>query len=606
MGQHGQQFGSVNQAMAQFLQTYTNGVQQNSKTTKHETIGSQNDSACAYPDFVYNAHNAYQDYTEEGFDDEGVIIGSGTYTAQALPSRSRTRHARTHTQTALDLPAAYAPLFDVPNLLPTEQRSWYSHPSPQQSYLEAQALSAVEDNYPSVIAYQSRTETYRELPPQILRAYISWRTQLRHGAYSAPPLHFLKLYIREMIYGIHIADPEEGFQNIKQLYARSQDPDSLFLLTGALIDYAAYFDIDANELQELPRVAYQYKVHAFTEAKRALQNTLEPKVHRLFPLAAPNLEERMAMSLLDLTNNTREPLFTARKMAYAFNHVLCGVLLSLEHHYQTRRQRDLFRELFGSPILLSHVPFNFMQVYEAHPHADTHYVISPIQAYTCKQGIWTSTFFPHEMPGQELMNQIIQASAHAVRQAFDPSHTPEQQIKLPKYQQKFIRDELSHYQKLGGHYIAPVIQIDTSQLSAIRTTAAQLREALLTDEERADESCTVKFIDEEHADDCQHDTCASKAPADDEPICADETQSIQELLPYEREYLQALLDKRTNHAAHILTQQHCSLDLLVDHINELFFDILGDTLLELSNGQATIIDDYLEDLKGYLHHDISS
>ena len=42
-----------------------------------------------------------------------------------------------------------------------------------------------------------------------------------------------------------------------------------------------------------------------------------------------------------------------------------------------------------------------------------------------------------------------------------------------------------------------------------------------------------------------------------------------------------------------------SLDMLVDSINDKFFDLLGDTALEFDmSGRPTIIEDYLEDVRG--------
>ena len=45
-----------------------------------------------------------------------------------------------------------------------------------------------------------------------------------------------------------------------------------------------------------------------------------------------------------------------------------------------------------------------------------------------------------------------------------------------------------------------------------------------------------------------------------------------------------------------------SLDMLVDGINEKLFELLGDTALEFDlSGKPTIIEDYLEDVRGAIH-----
>ena len=43
-----------------------------------------------------------------------------------------------------------------------------------------------------------------------------------------------------------------------------------------------------------------------------------------------------------------------------------------------------------------------------------------------------------------------------------------------------------------------------------------------------------------------------------------------------------------------------SLDMLVDSINEKLFDLVGDTVLEFGDAGPVLVEDYEQDLRGYL------
>ena len=67
------------------------------------------------------------------------------------------------------------------------------------------------------------------------------------------------------------------------------------------------------------------------------------------------------------------------------------------------------------------------------------------------------------------------------------------------------------------------------------------------------------------------------------------------LTAQERALLDALLAHKEPPAA-----AGASLDMLVDSINEKLFDLVGDTVLEFGDVGPALIEDYEQDLRGYL------
>ena len=127
------------------------------------------------------------------------------------------------------------------------------------------------------------------------------------------------------------------------------------------------------------------------------------------------------------------------------------------------------------------------------------------------------------------------------------------------------------------------IEIDLSKLAGIRSTAAVTRDALLVDEEREDAG-----------------TPASPEPAGAESAgvgaaATDQTQKDEKDTPLglstaELEFVRALLEGRAPAAN--------SMDLLVDAINEKFFDLVGDVVIEFgADGAPTLVEDYVEDVR---------
>ena len=86
---------------------------------------------------------------------------------------------------------------------------------------------------------------------------------------------------------------------------------------------------------------------------------------------------------------------------------------------------------------------------------------------------------------------------------------------------------------------------------------------------------------------------AAAAPAD----------ATNELAPAADAYLRALLEHNAVQAESAVVQSEQSEDMLVDTINEAFFDLVGDTVIEFSAAGPQIIEDYEADVRGYLDHE---
>ena len=184
---------------------------------------------------------------------------------------------------------------------------------------------------------------------------------------------------------------------------------------------------------------------------------------------------------------------------------------------------------------------------------------------------------------------------------------------------------------------------DSSQLAGIRSAAAVTREALLTDEER-DQDTAVETVEKtptqdgtiraeknaqplnwpgsetELGDEAKQSAArnleakqpelvgapapstvllAAIAPAGNVPP-QNEGPSDSPLSPAQAAYLQALLTEDEGAKTEAVHRAGISEDMLVDAINEALFDLLGDTAIEFGSTGPQVIEDYEDDVRGVL------
>ncbi len=68
--------------------------------------------------------------------------------------------------------------------------------------------------------------TYQAMTDAQLRGYFSWRTKLRKGNLEKTSLSFAFMHIYELLNGIGVASPEEGFHALKQFWTAYRELDA--------------------------------------------------------------------------------------------------------------------------------------------------------------------------------------------------------------------------------------------------------------------------------------------------------------------------------------------------------------------------------------------
>ena len=507
-------------------------------------------------------------------------------------------------------------------------------------YRQGLLMADFEDDCPYNGIFKSYFPTYNAMSDRQLRGYFTWRARVRRGTVEETSTSFAFLYLYELICGIGVTDPLDGFRKIKSFWEsyRAFEPGIDRFARVWLQDYAVFHGLDPQLLSDSKTVLFD---KALIELRRAARDLTPPStgkapkrrkssepVLRLPPDEAR--EERLmaaidALSTYNLANSRLN-----RSHHRDLRHVACAVYVRMARYYDTHRKTGIVASLFGEETAMPYTMFASAVFFAPERHEDCEYRLDPIHVYRCQNGFWECMRIHGSRQKSSKLGEMMRACDQRLRLALDPGH-PLKEEKVPKYLAKIIDDEIVAWLSWDAAHQPVKIDIDLSQLGHIRSAAAQTREALLIDEEREDGTPTEAestFFEQpvvEPASDVIAQPVATVMPQDeaDEPTVSTEQFGIVAPLlapepapstttpvdaatalgPAADAYLRALLEQDTAQAASAVAQSGQSEDMLVDNINEALFDLVGDTVIEFGAAGPQIIEDYEADVRGYLDHE---
>lgn len=509
-------------------------------------------------------------------------------------------------------------------------------------YRQGLLMADFEDDCPYNGTFKSYFPTYNAMSDRQLRGYFTWRAQVRRGTVEETSTSFAFLYLYELICGIGVDDPLDGFSKIKAFWDayRAFEPGIDRFARVWLQDYAVFHGLDPKLLRDSKTVMFD---NALIELRRAARDLapapapsdLAPKRRKssesLLPLPPDEAREGRLMAAINALstynlNNSRLDRSHHRDL----RHVACAVYVRMARYYDTHRKTGIVASLFGEETAMPYTMFASAVFFAPNRHEDCEYRLDPIHIYRCQNGFWECMRIHGSRQKSSKLGEMMRACDQRLRLALDPAH-PLKEEKVPKYLAKIIDDEIVAWLSWDAAHQPVKIDIDLSQLGHIRSAAAQTREALLIDEEREDaapveaEATLIEQPSTEPAPDMTAEPGEMTIQQDepDEPtVSAEEfgvvapllvsvpapvtpapTEAATELAPAATAYLRALLEQNAAQATSTVERSGQSEDMLVDSINEAFFDLVGDTVIEFGSAGPQIIEDYEADVRGYLDHE---
>lgn len=509
-------------------------------------------------------------------------------------------------------------------------------------YRQGLLMADFEDDCPYNGTFKSYFPTYNAMSDRQLRGYFTWRAQVRRGNIEETSTSFAFLYLYELICGIGVDDPLDGFDKIKAFWDayRAFEPGIDRFARVWLQDYAVFHGLDPRLLRDSKTVMFDNALIELRRAARDLAPAQAPsgQTAKRRKTSEPTLplppdearEERLmaainALSTYNLNNSRLD-----RGHHLDLRHVACAVYVRMARYYDTHRKTGIVASLFGEETAMPYTMFASAVFFAPERHEDCEYRLDPIHIYRCQNGFWECMRIHGSRQKSSKLGEIMRACDQRLRLALDPSH-PLKEEKVPKYLAKIIDDEIVAWLSWNATHQPVKIDIDLSQLGHIRSAAAQTREALLIDEEREDD--TTADVEEADSGQPEAEPVANMivepvaAPMEqdeaDEPTISTEqfgvvapllapapapatamsADTASALVPAAEGYLRALLEQNAAQAASAVARSDQSEDMLVDSINEALFDLVGDTVIEFGATGPQIIEDYEADVRGYLDHE---
>lgn len=509
-------------------------------------------------------------------------------------------------------------------------------------YRQGLLMADFEDDCPYNGTFKSYFPTYNAMSDRQLRGYFTWRAQVRRGTVEETSTSFAFLYLYELICGIGVDDPLDGFNMIKAFWDayRAFEPGIDRFARVWLQDYAVFHGLDPKLLRDSKTVMFD---NALIELRRAARDLVPapapscqtPK-HRktsepTLPLPPDEVrEERLmaainALSTYNLSNSRLD-----RSHHRDLRHVACAVYVRMARYYDTHRKTGIVASLFGEETAMPYTMFASAVFFAPERHEDCEYRLDPIHIYRCQNGFWECMRIHGSRQKSSKLGEMMRACDQRLRLALDPAH-PLKEEKVPKYLAKIIDDEIVAWLSWDAAHQPVKIDIDLSQLGHIRNAAAQTREALLIDEEREDGTpveAEATLIEQPNTESAPGMTAEPgemtiRQDEPDEPTVSTEefgvvapllvsmsapvtpapTEAANKLAPAADAFLRALLEQNAAQATSAVAHSGQSEDMLVDTINEALFDLVGDTVIEFSAAGPQIIEDYEADVRGYLDHE---
>lgn len=539
-------------------------------------------------------------------------------------------------QMANYLPDRYREMRAISRWLPGEnggQGRWLTEA--ELFWRQGTFMADFEDDCPYHGTFKAFYPTYNAMSDRQLRGYFTWRAAVRRGRVEETSLSFAYVYLYELLCGIGVDSPREGFGLIKGFWEayRTYAPEIDRYARVWLQDYAVYHGLDPQLLADQKALAHDRMLMELKTAQDTALAHAAPaqpagrkRSSNTGALLPPDsdVEQRLLAAIDALSTYRISTSRYYRDDPDGLTHVACAVYVHLCRYYGKHRKLGLIESLFGSSARLPYTMFASAVFYDPARHADCIYDLDEICHFTCEGGLWTCERVHGSRSRSPKLGEAMRAVDRKMRAAAGYEH-PLKEEKIPRYLDTMIDREIEAWRAWSAAHAPRVIDIDLSKLSGIRSAAAQTREALLVDEEReeapdiVEESLAtdvaVAFPQETKAERQEPDAVSAltdtmkasvvnravvtsgsgnAAPAAGPPNAPsdgplDERQAV---------YLAALMARDAG--ARAQATAGTSEDMLVDSINEALFDVVGDTVIEFGDAGPQVVEDYRDDIEELL------
>ncbi|MFX3649607.1 MAG: TerB N-terminal domain-containing protein [Paenibacillus sp.] len=463
---------------------------------------------------------------------------------------------------------------------------------------EAKQWSEMEGDVSPWVPFMSYWPTYGVMNEAQRKWYLFWRKEVRQGRYPDTDLSYLFVHIYELINGIGWRTPQEGYDQLKQLWVnyRERLPQLNIYMQEWMVDYVLVHEMEMS-LSEIMGLSGGYLPAEMLDME--LQRIFQDKVSDI----SLNMLQRYYDYDITLSKFYRDggkevmeqyiPRVMALVQSYLERTRQVGLLPEFQPNEERTVERVLFRKaVYDDSIYGRSVSFRYMPIGE-----QAEFVQMVTRIYRCTENKLRELLgFRGRLRGQTLEPEL----ANLIERYLDKAYATEQAEAVEQ----------------------PVIRIDTERLASLQQESEYVRLALTIEEDHPSE---VKDEEVNHAnvtsnrvealqagyestptgDSMDTDSSAveivTSAPPElirlqwDESAEADLDEEwllfAKELSPQQVQAIHALLGASPDTELMRLAEQYGTMPtLLLDEINDVAMETIGDLLIDGDR----IVPDYID------------
>ena len=442
-----------------------------------------------------------------------------------------------------------------------------------------------EDDAPWTGDVRKYFPTYHDFDVRQLRGYFTWRTGVRKGEYSPIAASLAYLYLYELLCGIGCSSPEDSLEKMRAfetgfLDSGIGDPSMRKNLRRWMLEYAVLHDLPAE-------TARTFADPAMLEKDTALARLRTPE-------NMPDEEVFSALCVLGGNRLTQSP--AAADEGGKGKHLFAEVWRFALQKW-AEKGKNLFEACFGEQKELHWYPLSNALYTEDGRHPDTDYILDESRSFHCRSGRWTEERYEELFFDRKRLEELLHEADRAIRRYLKTGRNL-QEKPTEAWARPYVEAVLEADRKAALEALKPKITIDLSGLEQIRRAASITRDSLLTEEEKneaRDDGEPVLPTDNTSIRLSSETAVTKPEPAEAEEEGQTAFDGLDEV---HLTILQTLLRRET--AEGQIRAAHLMPALVVDTINEAFYDEIGDNILEYDGDEISLIEDYREDVAAIL------
>lgn len=464
-------------------------------------------------------------------------------------------------------------------------------------YKQAKFMEDYEDDYQGEVGEISGYyTTYHDLNEKQLRAYFTWRSEIRKGIYKKACTSFIYIYIYELLCGIDASSSYDTINKLKTFEEKLSDKDILDVtikrnLHKWYFEYSLLHGFSIEKIKEY----VDKDVFAQDSALDILKNYKKASDEEIFESIC-FFAGKKSLNSVSLKKERDKSIFI---FAFIWRYILKNV---------TIEGKGIFSHCFGRIHNRSWYPlFNAVYWSEKKPE-NGDYIVNGVRSYHYHDGSWNERGYIKSYFNKKKIDSIFHEIDRKIREEFKLGYYLGQRPD-DSWIRKDIEDAFGKAIKELKKNERAKINIDFSALKKIRIDAESTKESLLIDEEKE------AFINTEvsRAGSESENESETKTGLFNRGIASeDKTGEIYEVLDIsdkDRDMSFIKQNKNTDINTEILKHiieekdykqliksNNLFASIVTDTINEIFFEKIGDNILECEGDDIYLIEDYREDI----------